>query len=168
MIEYRSMTEALAFQAAHRAHWMKWRIKSWGYPAMTPREYEAVTLERMFRHDSRTLSPIQIQGHAEALATAIWKSDRAKIDDARRSLEEALEDLSRAERGIQSKVASYMEISRPTVHALLARGSKVMQYFADQHEYAYGWRLSSDNVWWLAVPIAPIDPISRRKHKEAN
>lgn len=144
---------------------MQWRERTYGYVSLTPREYEAVTIERAIRAREGGVSRLRLEYLNGKLPSAWWRTDHPTVESARQAVEEELTSISRAEWGIQTKVAEEMEISRQAVHELLERASIVMAYFAEcEPDAGYGWRFDEeDGVWWLAVPVAPIDARTRRK-----
>jgi hypothetical protein len=143
-----------------------WRERAWGYVSLTPREYEAVVRERAVRFAERGIDDTHLQRIEDELTVAFRVGNHDRRREARTAMNAELGKLHKVERGIQTQVAREMGISRQSVSELLQRASFVMAYFAECRSDAdYGWRCGIDRVWWLAVPIAPIDPYTRRKHQ---
>lgn len=147
--------------AARRAA-MAWRIRSWGYAALTPREYEAVSIEGQLRREARGLSRLRLYALEDHLHYA---TGAPALAEAHVAMYEEIQALQGMERGIQSEVARLMETSKQHVSKLLGRASLAMAYLADV-DMGYGWRRGVDGGWYLAVPVAPIDGSSRRKIRD--
>jgi hypothetical protein len=143
---------------------MQWRTRVYGYPSLTPREYEAVTREMAIRVRRRGLSDERVLLFDDRLTAAWLRCDAAHMQAARRAMRDAIDEIARNEWGIQAEVAAEMGISKQSVSSLLKRASMVMLYLIEcVDQAAYGWRQDEDGIWWLSVPIAPIEPMTRRK-----
>lgn len=157
-------TETLALRLLAMEKRLLWRRQAYGYIALTPREHEAMTLERIVRLEARGLGRGALDQLEDQANRAWYRSDQTKLEAARIAILEEVARLQKCEWGIQSVVARQMGIAKQTVSDLLCRGSVVMAYFALCVDDAfYGWRQDEDGNWWLAVPVAPIDPKTRRK-----
>lgn len=142
---------------------MAWRVRMYGYPCLTPREHEAVTRERKHRAGTENLSRIELDVVQDKLLRALWKTDERALQRAQNEMREELLKIVQAERGIQTRVAGEMGITKQTVSELLARAGSAMRYFVERWDPGCGWRRDEEGCWWLIVPVAPIDGHTRQK-----